>query len=239
MAPLWCFLHYTLSPIESFSSLDMRLTHARWSRAALPAVLLAYLLPLYATVVWPDLQFRQCLLFVWQLYPLWLSLSAWAISRSFKDTMAKDMLYNVKRDLPVMRAYILSASALAAGVWWWAGFAGGFGAREVFVPLGLPRNMSSFADFTREFLKWDETFGFSAHLVWLGYLFWDLSAAGMLKEGWLTAVGLGLVSVVVVGPGATLGLGWLWREHILASRRHKDALTLESVSRLHGPGVRS
>ncbi|KAK4239014.1 hypothetical protein C8A03DRAFT_14582 [Achaetomium macrosporum] len=238
MAPLYCFLHYVFSPVEKFSSLDQRLTCVRWSRAALPAVLLAYTLPFYATMAWPDLPFRQVLLFVWQLYPLWLSLAAWVISRGFRDTTAKDKLYNVKQDLPVMRVYVLAASALAAGMWWWAGFASGFGLREVFVPVALPRNMSSFADFTREFLKWDATFGFSAHLVWMGYLFWDLSAAGMLREGWLTAVGLGLVSVVTLGPGVTLGLGWLWREHILATRRHKDALTPESVARLHAPGVR-
>jgi hypothetical protein len=97
--------------------------------------------------------------------------------------------------------------------------------------------MDGLAVFAAVFLRWDEVFGMGSVLVWLGYLFWDLRAAGMLREGWLTVVGLGVVSVFVVGPGATVGLGWLWREQILATRRHNDALTLESVGRLHGTAL--
>jgi hypothetical protein len=70
--------------------------------------------------------------------------------------------------------------------------------------------------------------------VWLAFLFWDMQKAGMLKEGWLRTVLMGCVLVPLVGPGATLGIGWLFREQILATRRHKDALTPESVARLHG-----
>ncbi|KAK3307212.1 uncharacterized protein B0T15DRAFT_167512 [Chaetomium strumarium] len=57
---------------------------------------------------------------------------------------------------------------------------------------------------------------------------WLLGAprvAGLSVLGSVGSDRAGLVSVLAVGPGATLGLGWLWREHILASRRHKDALT--------------
>jgi hypothetical protein len=89
----------------------------------------------------------------------------------------------------------------------------------------------------RELLRWDEIFAFGSHLVWLGYLFWDLAVAGMLREGWLRVVGLGVVSLLAFGPGATIGMGWLWREQILATRRHKYALTPESVGRLHGEAI--
>ncbi|KAK4148552.1 hypothetical protein C8A00DRAFT_19628, partial [Chaetomidium leptoderma] len=236
IAPLYCFLHYTLSPIENFSALDQRLTSVRSAYAALPAVLLTYLVPFYLTLHWPgDLSpTRQALLFVWQLYPVWLSLVLWALSRLRSDTMATDKISRTQRDLPIMRWSVGGASALAAGVWWWAWMVGGYGLREVFVPVALPRSMASLAEFTAQFLRWDQVFGFGSHLLWLAYLFWDLASAGMLKEGWATAVGLGLGSVFVVGPGATVGLGWLWREHILATRRHKAALTPESVGRLHG-----
>ncbi|KAL2015409.1 hypothetical protein VTK56DRAFT_5533 [Thermocarpiscus australiensis] len=242
--PLYCFLHYVLSPLENFSALDQRLTRLRWARAALPAVLLGYTLPCYLTLLWPapagappqQTTTRQLFLFVWQLYPLYVALALWAVSRLFRDTTPTDKLYRTRRDLPVMRWYVGAASALSAAVWLWAWAAGpGYGIRGVFVPGAVPRDvLPSLTEFTRQFLRWDELFGFGSHLLWLAYLFWDLRSAGMLREGWLRVVVMGIVSLLLVGPGATLGLGWLFREHILATRRHKNALTPESVGRLHG-----
>jgi hypothetical protein len=175
---------------------------------------------------------------------VWLALARWGISRVFlRDTTERDKVHRPLRDLGVIRGCVGGVSLWAAGVWWWVlgscfSSGGGLAAwREVFVPVGLPRSMDGLAGFAAAFLRWDEVFGMGSVLVWLGYLFWDLRAAGMLREGWLTVVGLGVVSVFVVGPGATVGLGWLWREQILATRRHKDALTLESVGRLHGSAL--
>jgi hypothetical protein len=232
-APLYAFIHYTLSPIENFSALDQRLTHTRTTFAALPAVLLTYLFPFYLMLVWPDLAARQALLYVWQLYPVWLALAVWGIGRvCFADEMETDKVSRTQRDLPVMRWYVGGLVVLAAGVWWWSAWE--FGLREVFVPVGLPRSMGDFGEFAAQLLRWDQVFGMGSLLVWLGYLFWDLRAAGMLREGWFRVAGLGLVSLLVGGPGATIGMGWLFREHILATRRHKYALTPESVGRLHG-----
>ncbi|GAB1319710.1 FAD NAD(P)-binding domain protein [Madurella fahalii] len=249
-APLYCFLHYIFSPIESFSALDRRLTRLRWSRAALPSVVLAYLVPFYLLLTWPPSTIatnaetasssssssasptRQLILFVWQLYPVYLSLTLYLVSRLWKDTTAHDKIRATQRDLPTLRWSVGLACALSAAVWVWAWLP--HGVRAVFVPAALPRSTPGLTEFTREFLRWDEVFGFGAHLVWMGYLFWDLAHAGMLREGWVTVMAVGVVSVLALGPGATLGLGWLFREHILATRRHKDALTLESVERLHG-----
>ncbi|KAL2177766.1 uncharacterized protein P884DRAFT_277482 [Thermothelomyces heterothallicus CBS 202.75] len=234
VSPAYCFLHYVLSPIEKFSALDQRLTNTRTSFAALPVVLLTYLLPFYFMLAWPDLLTRQVLLYLWQLYPLWAAAALFAGSRLFlRDTMATDKLSRPLRDLPVMRLYVGAAAALSAVVWWHTRLGAG-GLVHVFVPAGLPRSEHNLTRFTAEFLKWDEVFGFGSHLLWLACLFWDLRGAGMLREGWLRVVGLGLLSLVLFGPGATLGLGWLFREHILATRRHKNALTPESVGKLHG-----
>ncbi|KAL2165007.1 hypothetical protein VTH06DRAFT_303 [Thermothelomyces fergusii] len=234
VCPVYCFLHYVLSPIENFAALDQRLTSVRTSLSALPVVLLSYLLPFYAMLAWSDLVTRQVLLYLWQLYPLWAAAALFVGPRLFlRDTMTVDKVSHPLRDLPVMRRYVGAAAALSAVVWWRTMLGPG-GLVAVFAPAGLPRSEHDLAHFTAEFLKWDEVFAFGSHLLWLAYLFWDLRGAGMLREGWLRVAGLGLLSLVLFGPGATLGLGWLFREHILATRRHKHALTPESVWRLHG-----
>ena len=41
---------------------------------------------------------------------------------------------------------------------------------------------------------------------------------------------LAVIAVVGLGPGAAVGLGWLWREELLTKRRHQAAVT-EKVAR--------
>jgi hypothetical protein len=72
---------------------------------------------------------------------------------------------------------------------------------------------------------------FGNTFLWLGYLFWDLKVAGMLQTRWFVLVLYLVTSTLVLGPGATAGLGWLWREYVLANSRHKDAITEASVGR--------
>lgn len=162
----------------------------------------------------------------------------WIGSKLFKDTEKQDRLTNTEKDVPVMKWYI-GASSLLGAVWWICTTWAGSGITENFIPTGIPwkgfnDGILTFEEFVAQFLRWDEVFGFGSHFLWMAYLFWDLRAAGMLQEGWLKVVTLMLVGVPVIGPGATLGLAWLFREHILASRTHKGALTQEKVKRLHG-----
>lgn len=56
-------------------------------------------------------------------------------------------------------------------------------------------------------------------------LYKDLKEARMLKSSWVVVLGTGLLVLIFVGPGATLMAGWLWREEILATRRHWAAIT--------------
>lgn len=179
---------------------------------------------------------RQLFLFLFQPFPVYLSAALYLISRLWRDTTATDKLYRTERDLPTLRRSVGLASLAAAAVWVWAAWLSPHGVLATFAPSAWPARsrMPDLTAFSAELFRWDEVFGLGAHLVWLGYLYWDLAHAGMLPEGWLRVMGIGLASVLAVGPGATIGLGWLWREQILATRRHKDALTLDSVGRLHG-----
>jgi hypothetical protein len=79
-------------------------------------------------------------------------------------------------------------------------------------------------EYIRMFLQFDEIFSIGACLLWLLYLYGDMKSAGMMKDSWLGIVLKGAVSLATFGPGATVGLGWLYREKFLASQWHKDAL---------------
>ncbi|KAH6627401.1 hypothetical protein F5144DRAFT_575712 [Chaetomium tenue] len=253
---LYCFTHYVASPLDSTITPSKNTnttptptnTPNQWNQkqnpkqkqkhrpnpAALPAVLLTYLLPFYLTLAWPDRPARQSLLYAWQLHPLWLSVGLRAGGRVVEDVRAKYGVESGKEekvreeeeeDRAVVRWSVGVAAALGAGVWWWSLAQFGFG--KVFVPAGLVLPSDGVRDltgYTAEFLRWDQVFAAGSHLAWMAYLFWDLKAAGMLREGWLKVVGLGLASVPLVGPGATVGLGWLFREHILATRTRKEAV---------------
>ena len=63
-----------------------------------------------------------------------------------------------------------------------------------------------------------------ACFLWLLYLFGDLKTAGMFKESLISVIVKGAATLVLAGPGVTLGLGWLWRERILATKWHKNAI---------------
>lgn len=94
------------------------------------------------------------------------------------------------------------------------------------IPIALPNFLvADLAAFARSFLQWDQVFLVFNSFIWLAYMFWDLKHAGMIANGWLTIMAFGVAATIVLGPGAAIGLGWLWREETLAYKRHKDAVT--------------
>ncbi|KAH7175113.1 uncharacterized protein B0J16DRAFT_349566, partial [Fusarium flagelliforme] len=71
---------------------------------------------------------------------------------------------------------------------------------------------------------------FTATFIWLAYLFWDIKHAGMLQTNWLKIYTYAACTIVMLGPGATAGLGWLWREDVITNKRHKAAVTEVTAS---------
>ncbi|KAK0614945.1 hypothetical protein B0T17DRAFT_372787 [Bombardia bombarda] len=229
LAPFYFFLHYILSPIGNFQVTGQRLTRMHYTAAVLPAVVIGYYVPFYSLYFWPELGTRQGWLFLWQLYPITTSISFLAISRLFADTAARDSLHAPKRDLPLIRAYVGTAVTLAAGAWVWAWFwsltEGGASMAAIFIPTASPQSTSvaSLTRFNELFLQYDHIFVIGTALVWQAYLFGDLKAAGAVQVSWPSLFLRGAASLLVLGPGATLGLGWLWREHVVASRAVNSA----------------
>ncbi|KAH6705935.1 hypothetical protein EV126DRAFT_490703 [Verticillium dahliae] len=65
---------------------------------------------------------------------------------------------------------------------------------------------------------------FAVLLVWLLYLFSDLKRAEIVRWSWPTLLVCIATALCLFGPGVMVGMGWLVRERLLATRSHKDAI---------------
>jgi hypothetical protein len=227
VSPIYYFVYYVFLPVEKMQASDMRLGRLNYATVLLPTLVLTYYIPIYAMLDWPTLAGREAWLFLWQMFPVWISLTAALLSVTIPDTTVSDRFESPHRDLPVIRYTVKILAAISSAIWLFTCTSALFqnGIAGIFIPNSLPSKTTNFAAFTREFLKFDEVFFFGNTLLWLGYLFWDLKHAGMLEQTWAWLLVYLLGSVLLLGPGSTAGLGWLWRENILASKRHKGAVT--------------
>jgi hypothetical protein len=48
----------------------------------------------------------------------------------------------------------------------------------------------------------------------------------MVQNSWAVLLGAGLLALILVGPGATVLAGWMWREEILANLRHQGDVNM-------------
>jgi len=230
VSPIYYFLYYVSVPIEKLQASDMRLGRLNYAKVLLPTLVLAYYIPMFAMFDWSTLSGREAWLYLWQMFPVWISLTTSLLSSCIPDTTVSDRFESPNRDLPVIQYTIGTLAVISSTVWIFTCISALFqnGSARVFVPESFPSQTINFAAFTREFLKFDEIFLFGNTILWLGYLFWDLKHAGMLNKSWIQLLMYLTGSFLLLGPGATAGLGWLWRENILASKRHKDAVTENS-----------
>ncbi|KAF2664645.1 FAD/NAD(P)-binding domain-containing protein [Microthyrium microscopicum] len=226
ISPFYYLLHYISSPVENMQAADMRLGRLNYALVLLPTLLLTHYIPGYAMFHWPTFSGRESWLFLWQMFPVWVYLTAKVLSSFIPDTTLSDRFESPTRDLPVIKYTIGTLAAVSSTVWVFTCTTALLknGISGVFLPDGLPGQATDFVTFTREYLQFDEIFLFGNTFIWLAYLFWDLKHAGMIKTKWIQLVFYLISSVLVMGPGTTAGLGWLWRETVLANTRHRDAV---------------
>lgn len=212
----------------------MRLTRMNYTLGVLPTMILAYYMPLYAMMFWPTLSGRESWLFFWQMCPIWIAITNFLLTYAFPNTIMHDRIKAPKCDLPVMRYTIGTFVTLSAAVWLWTCVTSPYSLFNIFVPRAIPTRVSHLTAFSREFFKFDEGFLFTNTFLWLGYLFWDMKHAGMVQNSWLKILIYAISTILALGPGAALGLGWLWREDIVTNKRHKAAITEATAGRWNG-----
>ena len=72
-------------------------------------------------------------------------------------------------------------------------------------------------------------FFYTSCFLWFAYLFWNMKHARMIKRSWFSIICRVVATTLIAGPGATIGLLWLWREETVAHKRHWAAVTEESL----------
>ncbi|CZR65573.1 uncharacterized protein PAC_15473 [Phialocephala subalpina] len=219
-APVYCFLHYLTSPIAKFAAADMRLTNIAQTKAALPAVVLGYFAPLLVSYLAPFLETNTSWNLIRKMTSVWVVTTHILLSRTaFLDTTAHDRLYNTSRDLRTIRFTIAGLAALSAIVWLCT-------TPRSRVPMfNIQVSNQGIFKMVRSLSQIDRIFGFASTSLWLGYLFFDMKRSGMVDHSWMVLLGLHVAITACFGPAAATAAAWLWREEILATRRHKDAVT--------------
>ncbi|KAJ4361867.1 hypothetical protein N0V83_010808 [Neocucurbitaria cava] len=221
---LYCFAHYVQSPIENFRARDLRLTDMGYTATVLPVLVLAHYIPnAGAFLSFIDPETRHKWEWIWQPFPVFISILQIVLKRTIMpNTVDKDRLDNVYADLPTINFTILSLCALSAGTWLYTFARAPFSMLTLFIPDFAATQTGD--EYIRLFLQLDQHFSFGACFLWLLYLFGDMKKAGMMTDSWLSIIFKGAATLVLVGPGVTVGLGWLWREQILATKWHKNAI---------------
>ena len=217
VGPLYYFFHYVFSPLEIYMAPDGRSTSLAYTRTVLPAMALAYYVPHFMADLAASPVTRMQWNWLWQMFPVWVAaaqrLAAW--TRLSADTAQHDPA----RDVPWLRASVAALAALSAAVWIYVLRNAPVPLAEMFVPaLDAPADL---VPFLRNFVQLDHVFCFGSSFVWLVLLIRDLKVAGMTEVSWFSIVLVGVCVTVVAGPAVAVGLGWLWRENILATRGHK------------------
>lgn len=94
-----------LLPPSKYHAADNRLVRISYAKTLIPAVAVAFLLPTFC-MYYPgfDLHTRQGWNFVWQLFPLWLTLLHRTFAWCVIDTTEMDKVHNVTADMPYLRA---------------------------------------------------------------------------------------------------------------------------------------
>jgi len=162
---------------------------------------------------------RQGWNFVWQLFPLWVTILHRIFASCVKDTTETDIINNITADMPYLRSayafFGLVSSITYLSVWklsptpLWSIFYSGL--RDPSAAVG------SFTEGIGRFLKYDYVFCHASGALWILLCFWDLKRDGRLHAGWFKILNvMGLVAMIF-GPGAAMAVMWAWREEVLAT----------------------
>jgi hypothetical protein len=214
---LYCFVHYVQSPVENLLAKNMRLTDMGYTASVLPVLTLAHYIPHFGSfMTLTDPQTRHIWAWIWQPFPVYISILQFLLKKIvMPDTAQKGHAGNSNRDLSTIRFTIRSLCALSAVTWWYTLHTVPCSWAKLFIPSIAAGQTGD--EYIRMFMQLDEIFAMSACFLWLLYLYGDMKRVGIMDDSWINIVSKGTILLVTLGPGATVGFGWLYRETLLSN----------------------
>jgi hypothetical protein len=218
-ANIWFYLHYVQSPVETYAASDKRLVRMTSVRALVPSVLITYLCLFSGFLLSGiDTAYQG-----WLSAPMTFPILFFAVHRIFshyvyEDTTKSNARHNVKADLPFLRRAVHLVSIASLLAFQYSSVANsGWGT--------LPHSqLTNFSALVKLLASLENLPLYAGAGLWLVYLYSDLKEARMVDKSWLL-LALLAPGAMVLGPGATLVLAWLYREDILATKYHWAAVT--------------
>ncbi|KAH0148270.1 FAD/NAD(P)-binding domain-containing protein, partial [Aureobasidium melanogenum] len=200
-----------------------------YARAILPSLLMVYYLPLVQSYLSPEIGQRQTWLQLWQWFPITHSLAQYCLSKLWKDTSTQDKVDAPKRDVSTIRYTVGIPATISVVIWLRTVFTASASLSQIFLPQLMSTSSIDRPTSTAEVSQWNYLLAVSSTYLWLLYFAWDAKAAGMITNSWITLLAAGAMATLVLGPGGAVGAGFLYREYIITEKRHRAALTVESV----------
>ncbi|KAE8329154.1 hypothetical protein BDV39DRAFT_203419 [Aspergillus sergii] len=226
IAPFYYALEYLITPLSALlSGSNSKEIDAVTTESLVLSTLTGYYTTTFANFFAPSLQSRQWYNAMWQIFPVtipllqipfslakrWLSPSSPAQDKIDKKQEQRKRIQTIR--------YAYGTFALISGLTFLYGrltAPPGVSFWRLFVP-GLQDHLApvtSFSDGIARFLQYDELLSMASAYAWLGLRFRELKQAGT-RFSWTRAAGAFVTSLLALGPGATLALGWGWREELL------------------------
>jgi hypothetical protein len=193
-----------------------------YAKTLLPALTTGFVIPSATMLFAPDQFVRQYAAGVWQLFPVWVSLSHSFFRLWVKDTTAEDRVNNVHADLPYLRAAYISTGVIAGSAYIYLWVFTPYPMLDIFFS-GLKKDpvqaSKSIITASARFLRYDQICAFGAGLYWAILHFRDLKNSGrQMEKSWLTFGRDLVLATIGLGPGAALAAFWGWREEVLARK---------------------
>lgn len=221
VAPLYFLLSVYTTGRTVYARTTGRPVPSNTAKVLLPALCLGYVIPTVLMFLRHEKSIaQQNVIAFWQPSPLYVSLLAWAGSKamhSLRSTKPLDLEIFENRDVSYLQsgyAFCFFATAIThICTLVYTSLSPSVSISQSFFGLhGLES-----IDITG-FWKYDMILCFSSVAVWLLYSVFELRRFGYITTSTaFNAVGLTLISGVLVGPGATYAGVWAWRESLIAS----------------------
>ncbi|UPK95279.1 hypothetical protein LCI18_006214 [Fusarium solani-melongenae] len=219
LAPVYFFFFYVFTPAYKLTTPRLHRPGVEFCIALLPTIALSYFSSHFPSYFHPSLEARNWWNWIWQLFPVWGSLTMLVISKTIsgvsKTRSTKD---DSNQELVILRLTVYLLAFISTATWWYVipNIEGPLS--EVFMPQYFIESPQEPDECLRTIIQYDYVCTYSAGFLWLAYHFSDLEKAGICEVPWIRALAVAGVVGAVVGPGSLFILIWLLREELLASQ---------------------